>query len=382
MEINRQVLWIWLKEILSHNNKKLLKLVDYYGTVEAVFESNDFEACRFLTDKERHALKRKDLRSAWELYGDCLENQIGILTPDDSLYPALLQEISNPPAPLFFKGHLHSCLNKPTITIVGTRKPNGYGEEKAKDITSALCHCGFTVVCGVADGIDTFVLESALRADSGPIAVLPYGILSGGISAKYYKDILRSGALVSETFPRNKSHRYAYHERNRILSGLSYGTVVVQAPKRSGALMTANYASEQDRDLFAVMANASRDTEGSNNLIKDGCFPVTDYTDILQVYLPQFADQIKELTCRPEHIYSLQEELTENKLVAYRKKYRKQLTDSEWMVFELLTTDETNTDTLIEKSGLPVDEVLQNLTTLEFRGLIVSCPGSKFKVIL
>ena len=146
--------------------------------------------------------------------------------------------------------------------------------------------------------------------------------------------------------------------------------------------MTANYASEQDRDIFAVMANASKDSEGSNNLIKDGCFPVTDYTDILQVYLPQFANQIKELSCNPEHIYSLQEELTENKLVSYRKKHRKQLTDADFAVFEQLTTDETDTDTLIEKCGLPVDEVLQCLTTLEFSGLIVSCPGSKFKVIL
>ncbi|MBQ7089917.1 MAG: DNA-processing protein DprA, partial [Clostridia bacterium] len=289
----------------------------------------------------------------------------------------------NPPTPLFFKGHLHGCLSKPTITIVGTRKANGYSEEMAKDITTALCHCGFTVVCGVAEGIDTFVLESAIHADCGPIAVLPFGILSGGgISANHFKDIQINGALISEVFPRNKSHKYAYHERNRILSGLSHGTVVVQAPKRSGALMTANYASEQDRDLFAVMANASLENEGSNNLIKDGCFPVTDYTDILQVYLPQFSDQIKELICKPEHIYSLQEELAENKLVAYRKKNRKQLNDSEWAVFEQLTTDETDTDTLIEKSGLPVDEVLQCLTTLEFRGLIVSCPGSKFKVIL
>ena len=101
--------------------------------------------------------------------------------------------------------------------------------------------------------------------------------------------------------------------------------------------MTANYATEQDRDLFAVMANASPETEGSNNLIKDGCFPVTSYTDILHVYLPQFKDQLKELTGKPEHVYSLQEELTENKLIAYRKKHSKQWSESECTVFNLIT---------------------------------------------
>ena len=383
MEINRHVLWIWLKEILSFNNKKVLKLVDYYGTVEELYQNEDFSACRFLNEKELRALRRKDLRNAWEVYGDCCENQIGILTPEDALYPELLREIDNPPAPLFFKGHLTTCLQKPTITIVGTRKANGYSEEVTKDITLPLCHCGFTVVCGVAEGIDTFALESAIRADSGPIAVLPYGILSNhGASTKYFKDILRYGALVSEYFPRTKTQRFSYHERNRILSGLSLGTLIIQAPKRSGALMTANYATEQDRDLFAVMANASPETEGSNNLIKDGCFPVTSYTDILHVYLPQFKDQLKELTGKPEHVYSLQEELTENKLIAYRKKHSKQLSESECTVFNLITTEETTTDDLIEQTNLPVSEILQILTMLEFKGLIVSCPGSKFKVIL
>ena len=98
--------------------------------------------------------------------------------------------------------------------------------------------------------------------------------------------------------------------------------------------------------------------------------------------MPQFKDQLKELTGKPEHVYSLQEELTENKLIAYRKKHSKQLSESECTVFNLITTEETTTDDLIEQTNLPVSEILQILTMLEFKGLIVSCPGSKFKVIL
>jgi DNA processing protein len=274
-------------------------------------------------------------------------------------------------------------LEAPTLTVVGTRKCNGYGEKKTKEIISALCHCGFTIVCGVAHGIDQFVRESAIRNDSGPVVVLPFGILSSmGAMTKDFPDILKYGSIVSETYPRNNTHKYSYHERNRILSGLSLGTFVPQAPKRSGALMTANYACEQNRDLFALMANDCEASQGSNQLIKDGCYPVTDYLDILRIYLPKFKEQLSELLCPPEKIFSLQDELTEDKLQSYRKKHSKHLSENEKKVFLLLSTEECTTDYLIENSELPVHEVLQILTTLEFQGLAVSCPGSKFKVIL
>lgn len=383
MEINHHILWIWAKEILGFNNKKLLRLVDLLGSIDAVYQAEDFTTFGFLTPKEQLLLAKKDLRSAWEIYGDCEENQIGILTLEDALYPILLKEISNPPSPLFFKGHLNSACEKPMLTIVGTRHCDGYGEAMAKEITSALGYCGFTIVCGIADGIDTFVCESILRTDGTAIAVLPYGLLSTkGHSTKYFRDILKNGALISEAFPRNPVHRYAYHERNRILSGLSNGTLVIQAPKRSGALMTANYAIEQNRDLFAVMANASAISEGSNKLIKDGCYPVTEYTDILQHYLPKFHEQLQEMNVAKEKVFSLQDELTEDKLTAYKRKYRKTLTDDERAVFDLLTTEECTTDYLIENAGIPMEAVMQSLTMLEFKGLAVSCPGSKFKVIL
>lgn len=383
MEINHQILWLWAKETLNYNNKKLLRLIDFYGSVQAIYEAEDFSECSFLTGKERAVLMRKDLRGAWEVYGDCEEHQIGILTLDDAFYPPLLREIDNPPSPLFFKGHLKSCIEKPLLTVVGTRSCTGYGEKMTKQIVTALCHCGLTIVCGVADGIDTFACDSALRAGSGPVVVLPFGLLANqGIHTRSFPDILVHGALVTEVFPRNPSHKYAYHERNRILSGLSHGTLVVEAPKRSGALMTAHYALEQNKDLFVVMANACPEAEGSNKLIKEGCYPVTDYTDVLQVYLPHYGDCLKELVFPQEKVFSLQEELTENKLAAYKKKNSKKLTDAERAVFDLLTTEECTTDYLIENAGIPMEQVLQSLTTLEFRGLAVSCPGSKFKVIL
>ena len=144
MEINHHLLWIWAKETLGLNNKKLLRLVEIY-------QCEDFSTAAFLSEKEQKELLKKDLRSAWEIYGECEMNQIGILTLEDAQYPALLKEINNPPSPLFFKGHLVSCLQRPTLTIVGTRKSNGYSEEKAKEIATALCLCGFTIVCGIAD---------------------------------------------------------------------------------------------------------------------------------------------------------------------------------------------------------------------------------------
>ena len=384
MEINHHLLWIWAKEILNFNNKKLLRLIEECGgTIFDVYQCNDYSFLHFLAEKEIKELCKKDLRSAWEIYGNCEMNQIGILTLEDEQYPELLREIANPPSPLFFKGHLISCLNRPTLTIAGTRKANGYSEEKTKEIATSLCYCGFTIVCGIASGIDTFALESAIQTDSGPIVVLPFGILSNkGASTRRFPDILKHGALVSEIFPCNPGHRYAYHERNRILSGLSAGTFIPQAPKRSGALMTANYACEQNRDLFALLSNASEASEGSNQLIKDGCYPVSAHTDILQVYLPRYGEQIKELICPAENVFSLQDELTQNKLDAFRIKHSKKLTEPAKTVFMLLTTEEQTTDEIIERTDLPIQEVIQALTALEYQGIAVSCPGDKFKVIL
>lgn len=383
MELNHHLLWLWAKECLNFNNKKLLQVAEFFGSIEELYECEDLSVCKILSKKEVKALRKKDLRFAWETYGLCEEHQIGILTLEDSLYPSLLREIDNPPCPLFFQGHLRSCLNAPLLTVVGTREYNGYGEEMTKELVTALCYCGFTIVTGLADGIDTFACESALQSDSGPIAVLPFGILSSkGHLTRRFPQILAKGALVSEVFPQNGSHRFAYHERNRILSGLSHGTLVVQAPEKSGALMTANYACEQNRDLFAVMANAGKHSAGSNRLIKEGCYPVTDYTDILQLYLPRFGDRLKEMAEPAEKIFSLQDELNAEKLKDFKKKQMLHLTKEEQAVFALLSTEECTTDYLIEHAGLPVHEVLQCLTTLEFRGLAVSCPGSKFKVIL
>ena len=383
MEINHHVLWLWIKETLGYNNKKTLKLIEHFESVENVYYEDDFSECTFLTPKEVSAIRKKNLDNAWETLGDCEENQIGILTLEDPLYPALLLEIDNPPSPLFFKGHLKACINKPTLTVVGTRKCTGYSEDMTKKIVTALCQCGITIVCGIAEGIDQFACEAAISADSGPIAVLPFGHLSSmGRLTKYFPDILAKGAIISEIYPRIGSHKFAYHERNRILSGMSQGTFIVQAPQKSGALMTANYALEQNRELFSLMANAIPEFEGSNSLIKDGCYPVTNYLDILNVYLLQFKDQLKPYSYPQENVFSMQKELTEDKLTSFKKKHNKKLNDAEKAVFALLTTEECTTDYLIENAGIPMEQVLQSLTTLEFQGLIISCPGSKFKVIL
>lgn len=383
MELNHHLLWLWAKECLHFNNKKLLQVIEFFGSVEEFYHCEDVSVCKLLTEKECKVLNKKDLRSAWETYGLCEEHQIGILTLEDANYPSLLKEIANPPCPLFFKGHLLSCLNTPLLTVVGSRKYNGYGEEKAKELVTALGCCGFTIVTGLASGIDTFASEAALRNDTPVIAVLPFGILSSkGYLTRHFDEILAKGALVSEVFPQNGSHRFSYHERNRILSGLSHGTLVVQAPERSGALMTADYALEQNRDLFAVMANADSFSAGSNRLIKEGCYPVTDHTDILQHYLPRFGELLKEWNIPAEKVFSLQDELQAEKLADFKKKQIKNLSAAEQAVFALMDTEERTTDYLMENAGLPVHEVIQCLTTLEFRGLIVSCPGSKYKVIL
>ncbi len=384
MEIKQELLWLWLKEALGYNNKKVLRLVNEASNVFDLYDCRDFTPFTFLNDKEIATLSKKNLRTAWEVYGDCEENDIHILTLDNPEYPALLKEIENPPSPLFYKGHFLEQLQAPALTIVGTRKCTGYGEQMAKNLTYPLSMCGFTIVCGVADGIDYFVCDSVLRAGNAPVAVIPFGILHGHtLQSRQYKDILARGSVVSEIYPRNPSHKYSYQERNRILSGLSMGTLIIEAPAKSGAIMTAHYAIEQNRDLYALMANAnSKESEGSNRLIKDGCYPVTDYTDILKNYIAEFSDYLHKLEQHDEHVISLEEEITAEKLKQFRKKHSGKLTETENALLSFLDTEPRSTDYLIENTDIPTPDVLQGLTALEYKGLIISCPGSTFKVIL
>jgi len=214
------------------------------------------------------------------------ENNIRKIILEDSKYPQILKEISDPPAELYIRGNLVEE-DKAAIGIVGTRNYTSYGKQVAYDIVGDLAEAGLTIVSGLAKGIDTFAHKAALERGGRTIAILGSAIDSRSIypscNKRLAEKIIQNGAIMSEYSPGTTAERYFFPKRNRIISGLSLGVLVIEAPERSGALITANCALDQNREVFAIPGSIySKNLIGTNKLIQMGAKLVTKANDILE----------------------------------------------------------------------------------------------------
>jgi DNA processing protein len=297
-----------------------------------------------------------------------------ILLLDDGVYPSSLREIYDPPIVLYVKGAWSDCLDRPCIGVVGSRRCSTYGQNAANMLARDLAERGVTVVSGFARGIDAAAHRGAMEANGRTVAVLGTGIdeVYPREHRKLAAEILdRGGALVSQ-FPLGTppvSENFPY--RNRIISGLSLGVVVVEAAENSGSLITARLAMEQNREVFAVPGNiTSRNSFGTNYLIKGaGAKLVQQWQDIASE-LPQ-----------PVAASLLPPPFSERKNpVAERLAFVPEgLSPAETCVFKLLTPDSpAHVDWLFDKSKLPISELTAALLSLEIRELVRALPGRCF----
>lgn len=381
------ILWIWLKTALNDRSLKTYKIYKAMGNINSIYSctEKDLENLGFLTDKDKNMILDKDLTAATQTYRLCKANSIGITTIEDEDYPELLKQIDNPPCVLFYYGNYEKAFSKPCITIVGTRDCTTYGEVTTTYISGMLAACGFTIACGVAKGIDSIAMESAVKSDGSVIMVLPDGLIATNYANKYkFKNIRYNGVVISEHLPNEKTSKYAYHERNRILSGLSLGTIVTQAPQASGSLITAGYAADQGRDVFAVPANIDMvQSKGSNLLIKDGATPILGYEDVLETYLPKYKDVL--FKCSEKEQINLLKKSEEDQFLKaedFKRVIIKQLDEDEQKVFALMSHREVTADYIIDRTNIPVSQVLGIISSLEAKGAIVSCPGNKYKILV
>ena len=276
----------------------------------------------------------------------------------DEAYPALLKQIFDPPVLLYVRGNVEA-LNTPALAIVGSRDSSLYGRRMASGLGRDIAAAGVTVVSGLARGIDTAAHEGALEADGRTVAVL-----AGGLAGVYPPEnvqlaetIVRRGALVSEYPLRMQPQAGFFPVRNRIISGLSRGVLVVEANRKSGALITADAALEQGRDVFAVPANAdSAKSAGSNRLLKQGAKFVTEAIDVLEELGFAAAPARKSGASAPGT----------------------PLAGDEASVLDLFDSEPLDADTLSEKSSLPVNRVMAALSTLEMKRYLTQLPGKQF----
>ena len=280
----------------------------------------------------------------------------------DAAYPASLRAIADPPPLLYVKGELRDNDSR-AIAIVGSRSASDYGRRIARDLARGLASFGFTVVSGMARGIDGMAHESALQAGGRTLAVL-----GSGVDHAYppehemlYRRISENGAVISELPMGARPIAFNFPARNRLISGLSLGVVVVEATEKSGSLITASLAAEQGREVFAVPgeAGASR-SRGSHRLIRQGAKLVETVEDIIEEIAPQ-------LSRRGDAAPASARSLPENSGPAARQ------------IFALLKETSLQVDQVIEQSGLPAPQVLQVLLDLELQGFVCQTPGKIYR---
>ncbi len=404
--------WIWLATRPGVSDRQRVALMERFADAEDVYFADRaaLSAVAGLPDGAREALLDKNLTEAERILAHCAKTQIHLVTLRDAAYPEQLKNIADPPAVLYYKGMLPDFSAQPVIGVVGTRKASLYGMSSAKRLGYQIGSCGGIVVSGMAYGIDGMAMRGALS--SGQMVV---GVLGCGVDVVYprsnrdlYADLAARGCLLSEFPPGTPPAAWNFPKRNRIISGIACGVLVVEAPEKSGALITARCAAEQGRDVFVVPGNIDvASCAGSNALLRDGAIAVSSGWDVVSEYEARFpgklhrspggtmqnayldeADRAEREARVAQKVVPVKNKQparrqTDKKAVdsaetaPYSDKYAESLTGDERTVAALLTEGTLPLDDLIDRAAIPTSRVLAALTMLRVKGLVDLLPGGR-----
>jgi DNA processing protein len=352
--------WFTLKSVPGIGNHLFKRLIHQFKSPECVLNASyeDLLQVEGLTQRLVLAIKQhKPSDSIKTEIHRALKKGYTLVTMLDPDYPPLLREIPDPPPFLYVCGRL--CQTKRAVSVVGSRNATSYGIVTTKRLSKHLAEKNVTIVSGMARGIDTAAHVGALLGKGKTIAVLGSGLdrIYPAENRKLFKEISENGAVISE-FPLNtEPEAHNFPARNRIISGISLGTVIVEATKKSGSLITARLAAEQNREVFAIPGNIhSFKSVGTHNLIKQGAKLVEHVQDILE---------------------ELPIEMQEDGRFTERKK-RVLLSADETRVCQALEPYPTHIDDLIRKTGIDAGKLSSILLNLELKGVAEQAPGKRF----
>lgn len=352
--------WVGFNIVRGVGPTRLRALLDYFGDVERAWHA-PVEGLRSAGLDRRSLENLLEARAALDLDRE-LERiaAVGarVLTWESPGYPRLLREIPDPPPVLYVKGTIVEE-DAWAVAVVGTRRASSYGREVTRRLTATLARSGITIVSGLARGIDAEAHRAALKAAGRTIAVLGCGIdrMYPPEHRKLADQIIAHGALVSDYPLGTKPEGSNFPPRNRIISGLSLGVLVTNAGARSGALITADFAAEQGRDVFAVPGSIlGRGSAGTNALIRDGATIVLGPEDILEeLNLTMVAEQAEARQVLPAD-------------------------ETEAQLLNHLSAEPTHVDELRQQSGLPISQVTSTLALMELKGMVRQVGGMKYVV--
>ena len=380
--------WLWLTELPGLTNQTRLALLRHFPTPEDVYYADPEEVLltEGITREQAKLLEDKDCSGADRILADCQRLDLDILTIQDAGYPNRLRNIYDPPCLLYVRGRLPAFDDEAAVAVVGTRSCTPYGISSAEKLGYGLAAGGAVVVSGLARGVDSAALRGALRAGGTVTAVLGNGldVVYPPENQYLYEDVAAAGALISEYPPGTPPEGRHFPVRNRILSGLCVGTLVVEAPARSGALITANTALEQGRDVFAVPGPIDAPASvGCNRLSRDGAGLVSDAWDILREYEPRFPDKLRREGAKesPAVLGYQARQKTEPKPVPPSVSLSRNdlsLTDDQICLLRTLTEEPMLVDDLVELTDIPTRRVLSALTVLEIEHLVTQHSGKRY----
>lgn len=380
--------WLWLTSKPGMTSTKITYLFEHYETIEEIYSAKEYKKAGPMPPAMQSALKDKSLGAAKRIYEETKRIGARALVFDDDSYPEMLRNIIDPPYVLYIKGENMQWDKLFTIGVVGTRNYDDYGKITTVRLCSQLARCGVTIVSGMARGIDSIAANSALRANGKTIAVLGSGldVIYPPENKELYRRITEHGAVISEYPPGSEALRGHFPERNRIIAGLSRGVLVTEAPRRSGSLITARYALENNRDVFAVPGNILNERyAGTNSIIQSFAKLVMSAEDIIAEYPYDAARLIKAMSAsgekeRPvtaEEIHEeIPEDIPEKRHVSADDERYSELNETEKLIIKYLTERNMKVDEIIRGSGISAGEINTGLLMLEIKGMVRRLPGN------
>ena len=412
--------WLWIVSCVGCGNSRIWQIVSDFRNISEAYE--------FLNDKGKRTklfnameCKNADRVTAEQIdsmISYCESKNIYILTYDDELYPDRLRNIYNPPAVLFCRGDMNCLAEDFSLSIVGTRKPSDYSVKVTASLVKELCKMGITIVSGFATGIDITANLAAVRNGGKTIAVLGCGLDHNYPKENfcYREEIEKNGLFISEYFPQFSGSHVSFPTRNRILSGLSLGTIVAEAAIKSGALITANMALSQGKNIFAFAPHDLFDRRYGGNvaLIRDGAVCLCGIKDIVYEYYESHGhkiakaqsvgsvvipDDLEEKKYKPSAKFDPYGDIEDKNDKPHKKKSRtteQQMEETSEQVvqepsFDVSVLDEeaaavyeklknagvpVQADDLAEMCGMDISEMLMLLTDLEIEGAVSSAAGN------
>lgn len=385
--LENELYWLWLTTIDGITGYDITALLEIFESAEDIYNANNYDGIMGIKSSVKTKLKNKSLETAEKAFAEAKRVGAEVITYDSINYPDVLRFTENPPYVLYLRGEIPKWDRLLMIGVVGTRNATDYGIAATKKICTELAENGVTIVSGMARGIDAVAAKSALKSGAKTIAVLGCGVESAypPENQMLMNDIIKTGTVISEYPIGSKPLRTHFPERNRIISGLSRGILVTEAPKKSGALITASYAIDSGRDLFAVPGSIFKDSsEGANRLLSIGAKAVLCGQDILEEYAYEIEhlkiekpkNRVFKALVRKDDIETVNNEI---KISLDDKKYQS-LSSDERKIAELLIESNMHIDELARRSGMDISRLTPILSMLEFGGYIKKLPGNNYKL--